>query len=436
MENETAIEYKNLYTGIFSAYYFIEGMNQSILAVIVPIYLLNILGSIKPSELTLIASVVLIPWAIKLIFGILSDKISIKNFGRRRPWIVGSGFLGGIIWILIPQFLPQDASAVTFFAIAGFMIMLGVAMGDTALDGLLLDICPKEQLGRSQGFCWGFRNVGVIAGGPLIAVLIAFVSVEMIFVIFGILMILFSLLTLVVKEAQRPAEFEIGTHLKNVFTTGKNWKVFVWAFFDTIVEAVVVLFVALYLLIQMDFVQPVGATIDLLEEDINLYIPQANINLIIALGIIGGALLGGYVADLKSRKIATYLGYVVAISSYLLMIINLGWIMFIVFAIVVGVGFGIRNAAYAAVLGEVSQKYPEIDSTYYSIGTSMSNLGSTIGLLVVGAMFDILAGFTSDILVIYSGIFLFMAIIQVMGPIFFAFIKSEEYELKKIEKKD
>lgn len=422
--------YKNAYSGIFSAYYFIEGMNQSIIAVIVPIYLLSLIGSISPSVIALLASIVMIPWAIKLIFGILSDKFSVKNYGRRRPWILAAGLISGIVWILTPFIMPRDSTVVYYFMGAGFLSALGVAMGDTALDGLILDICPKDQLGRVQGFCWGSRSVGVMVGGPLIALVIVFMPIEAIFLIFGILILIFSLLTLIVKEPPISTSFELGTQLKSVFKTGKNWKVFIWAFWDTIVEAVVVLFVSLYLLIQLGFVQPEGATIDLLDDDINLYVPQAFITLIIGIGIIIGAVVGGFIAD-RSRKKAIYIAYFVAIPSYLIMVINIAPGLFIVFAIIIGLGYGLRNAAFAAVLGEISQQYPKINSTYYSIGTSFANLGGTLGLLLVGEMFNVFAGFSSDIIVIYGGVFIFMALLQIAAPIFFAFIKSEEYEITR-----
>lgn len=428
MENKE-IEYKPLYTTIFSAYYFIEGMNTSMFAVVVPIYLLNLIGTIDASTLAFLASVVMMPWAIKFLYGIMGDKIGHKQLGRRKPWIIGTGFLSGITWIIIPLIIQPNESAIMVFTIGGLFIMLGAAMGDTSLDGFILDICPKQQLGRTQGFCWGFRSVGTIAGGPLMAFIITILNAELMFMIFGILTIIFSISTIIINHIEIP-EVEIRKNFKKMFLTKKNWKVYLWSFFDSVVDDVIILFVALFLLIQMGFVQSTGASIDLLEEDVNLYIPQANINLIVSIGIIIGALAGGTIADKKSRKFAVYLGYLIAISSVFLILLNWGVFFLIVFAIIIGLGWGWRNASYSAVLGEISKQYPEMDSTFFSIGTSFANIGAVVGLVIAGALFDVFSNLTTNFLVIYAGVFIFMAIFQGLAPLMFSRIKSNEYEFK------
>ena len=59
-----------------------------------------------------------------------------------------------------------------YLTLLGFVLILGVAISDTAMDGFILDICPKEKLGRTTGTVWAFRSLGIIIGGPIILTLI------------------------------------------------------------------------------------------------------------------------------------------------------------------------------------------------------------------------------------------------------------------------
>lgn len=422
-------EFKSSYIGIFSLNYLTQGINQSIVAVIIPIYLLNLLGTIGADVIATIASIALMPWAIKFLYGILSDRFGSKKFGRRKPWIVLPLSYSGIIWIIVP-FILTPANAILLLMVCGFIINLGVAMGDTAIDGMILDSCPKSQLGRTQGFCWGFRSVGTIAGGPLLAIMLSFVRIGFIFIGLGVIMILFSLLILLIRHVPYENKAKIGKNLKLMFGKAKNWKVYGFAATNAIVDGVIVLFLSLFILIQMGYIRPDGATLSILEEDINLYQPQAFITFIVGLGVVAGALIGGRIADLVSRKLAVYSSFIITSISLLLFLIPVPLIFLLIFGCLLGSTAGWRNSGYSAVVGEISQQYPEMDSTYYAICNSFANLGTVIGLEITGAIFAYVSTITSDVMVIYGTIFVFMAILQNLGIIFFRLINPKEYEYK------
>ena len=50
-------------------------------------------------ESIVIQAVIWIPWFLKLIFGVLSDNVPVKSYGRRKPYIFLAGILGIIGWI-------------------------------------------------------------------------------------------------------------------------------------------------------------------------------------------------------------------------------------------------------------------------------------------------------------------------------------------------
>ena len=426
------VELKRSYIGIFSLNYFVQGINQSMFTTIIPIYLFYLLSPapVDAGQIASMMSIILLPFGVKFIYGILSDKIGFKNLGRRKPWIIGASFLSGLIWIIFPFILTPN-NAMSLVTILGIVIVIGVAMADTAIDGLILDLYPKERLGRVQGICWGFRSVGIIAGGPLLVVLIIMTggTTEMIFIVLGIAMMAFSFTTLMVKERIKIIEVNAKENLKIIFGKRKNWKVYVFSLFNAFCDGIVFVLVPLFILIQWGLVSAAGASIDLIGDPTKqeLYAPQAFIAFIIGVGVITGALIGGRIADLQSRKRSVIMSFILTTISFLLFIIPIIWPVLIIFSLILGSSAGWRNSAFSAVIGQESQQYPEMDSTYYATCNSFTNLGSTIGLQLTSVLIGILAGLQT--FWIYAILFLFLAIVMNIGLGTFFILDPKDYEV-------
>ena len=429
---ESVVELKKSYIGIFSLNYFVQGINQSMFTTIIPIFLFYLLSPapVDAAQIASMMSIVLLPFGVKFIYGILSDKFGFKKLGRRKPWIIGPSIVSGLIWILFP-FILTASNAMSLVTFLGVLIVIGVAMGDTAIDGLILDLYPKERLGRVQGICWGFRSVGIIAGGPLLIVLILLLGgfVELIFIGLGIAMMIFSFTTLMVKETVKNIEINAVENLKVIFGKRKNWKVYAFSLFNAFCDGIVFVLVPLFILIQWGLVVATGATMDLIGDPTrpDLYAPQALVAFIIGLGVIIGAIIGGRIADLQSRKRSVYISFILTTISFLLFIIPISWPVLMIFSLLLGSSAGWRNSAFSAVIGQESQQYPEMDSTYYATCNSFSNLGSTIGLQLTSILIGVLAGLQA--FWIYAIIFLFMAIVMNIGLIPFVTMDPKDYEI-------
>ena len=421
-------QYKNSYTGIFSLNYFIQGLNTSMFVTVVPIYILSTFGTINQAAIAFMLSILLIPATIKLLYGILTDKFAFKKFGRRKPWIIFSSSFSGIIWFIIPFIMPStSAGAITLFTISGFFISIGMFMSDTATDGFILDSCPKEKLGRVQGFCWGLRAIGIIAGGPAILLILVYLPIELLFTTLGILMIIFSLFTLLIPIAQHDKEIAIIPNLKLIFKRAENWKVFSFSFFSSIGGGVVAAFVALYILIQAGFLSPEGASLSSLD-DTSLYEPQAFISFLISLGIFAGAIIGGLVADKKSRRTALFLSVGLTATSLVLLLLPVSVPILLFFAFFVGFASGWGFASFTAIAAEYSQQYPDFNSSYYSICVSFVNFGTVIGFIFTGIMFSTVSRTITDIRIIYGIIFVSMAISYILILIPFLLMDRQQYE--------
>lgn len=433
MENNE-FEYKKSYTGIFGLNYFTQGIYTSIFTMVIPVYLLITYGSINIAALAFMLSIILIPTTIKIVYGIITDKVGIRNLGRRKPWIIFPVSVGGIVWIIITFMIPSTSdAAIRLFTVAGLITSFCVYFSDTALDGFILDICPKSELGRTQGFCWGLRAAGIIFGGPVILLFLVYIPIEIIFISFGIMMITFSLFTLFIKDIKKHKTINIGATIKEIFKKSENWKLFVYSFFLQIVGGVVYTFLALYILIKMGLVKQVGASTGALG-DVSIYESQAFITAIISIGIITGSLLGGIIADKKSRRLAVILGLSLYVTSLLLLILPVPISILIVFAFLVGAASAWYWAAYSAIAGEYSKKYPEMASTFFSICLSFINLGTIIGLIITGIWFNIISKGTTDALIIFGTLFILMAVLEAFSIIPFLMLDRKNYEYKLAEK--
>jgi MFS family permease len=416
-------EFKNYYIAIFSVNYLFQGIDQSLFAIIIPIYLISIIGVLDASAIAFLGSIIGLPWILKILYGMIGDKFGSKRFGRRRPWIIGMVSFAGIVWIImgIPNFYTPS-NAITAFTIMGFLIFLGMAFGDTIVDGLVLDITPKEKLGRTAGYTWGLRSVGAIAGGPAFAILLVsgLLNVSMLFIIVGILTILSSLLIIFIKEPKEYPEAKLGLHLKNMFNNSRDWKAYAFSLFAAMVENVGILIISIFILVKMGVLTSVGTELSLPSGEVDVYLYNAFITMIVSLGVVTGAIIAGQIADKKTRRLSVLSAFIITTITLFLMIIPLAWPILLIFSSFVGIAIGWRHSSYAAVVTEISKLHPEMDSTYYSLCNAFANLGGILGLSLSGIVLELTAS--------YIYVFIFVAVISNLGLIGFLLLNPKDYE--------
>jgi MFS family permease len=196
------IEYKTSYSTIFVLFYFIEGIVQGVPSLLFPPLLAQIFGgSYDIASWLIVYSIGNLPWSIKLIVGIFNDRWGSKKFGRRFPWIIVFGIFGAVWWFIMAGYLPQNSSIYSFLALYYFMIMLSMAFADTALDGLILDVVPKERLGKIQGLTWAMLLLGMGAGGMLLGLIFLSLGLaNILFILTGILMLMVCILPYFIEE--------------------------------------------------------------------------------------------------------------------------------------------------------------------------------------------------------------------------------------------
>ena len=101
-----------------------------------------------------------VAWAIKPIYGWLTDNFNWYGLGYRRPWTVVGTLIGGAAFAALPSFQPSDAAQWSNFLLLIFLRSAGIAQADAATDGLLVDADVGALGSISQGVMNSGRNVG------------------------------------------------------------------------------------------------------------------------------------------------------------------------------------------------------------------------------------------------------------------------------------
>jgi PAT family beta-lactamase induction signal transducer AmpG len=109
-----------------------------------------------------VQSIALIPLILRFLGGPLSDRVNLFGLGHRRPYIVLGLLLQGLGFIGLTRFNPVQS--LTAFTASAIVAVLGLALYDTANDGMILDTIPADIRPRTQGFFIFARFVGAMLG--------------------------------------------------------------------------------------------------------------------------------------------------------------------------------------------------------------------------------------------------------------------------------
>ncbi|MHA1274205.1 MAG: MFS transporter [Promethearchaeota archaeon] len=448
-------EFKKSYPFIFSFFYLVQGLYNGLQAIVLPIYLITVVERIDLALILIILSIGVIPWSVKFLIGMANDKYSTR-YGRRKPWIFIFGIWGGIWFIiagiLLPQLLGLETSTLIMF-VAFFALCwnIGWAVCDTALDGLILDVTPKEDLGKVQGYTWSMNLFGSTAGGIIIGVLVLMFDLfTFFFVLEGILLFIACIFPFYIKESELPEDIHVWDDLKEIMSEGKNWKLFILSILDSIPYAVVTLAYGLLIIIYwpIPLVEIEITSISLSAESLDLFMIFAIFGAIGGIGVILGCTITGRISD-KSRKKGVYFAHIIYIPFVIICVLfsgvffggNVAIVLAIIMTILLGIGEGSLTTSFQAVRGDFARHYPDSDSTFYALVISCLNAGQMIGFALAGFLLIIFSNIFTEFWVIFLYIMLIMAGIQMASFGIFLTIDSKEYEFihnikKTPDKKD
>jgi len=283
--------------------------------------------------------------------------------------------------------------------------MTGMALYDTATDGLALDTTPEDEQGTIQGLMVGGRALGVTVISVFFGFFANFFSWRIAFWSLAALSAVVLLLAFFIKEAaerERP-EFEWSA-----FKALGRVEVFSLAILG-----------ALYSFI-----------INAAAEIMNPYFESRfTITAFIAglysavwgLGIIIGGVLGGRGTDKLGHRQSVWVAMILSFVSILLFLVVPNEYVSFVIALILGFAFGFYETVYFAT--SMARTDPRIAASMFSILMAIANIGTGIGLAVTGALVDS-AG--------YPLTFIIIAVLNLLAlpliPLVFARKKSDLVE--------
>ncbi len=144
--------------------YVAQGVPEGLLYVAVPAWLAA--QGTPPEAIGTYIAIILLPWSLKLINGVVMDRVTFLPMGRRRPWLLAAQASLVLTLVAFGAQAPE-ADDLTYLIIVGFLVNLAGAFQDVAIDGMAVDIVPEHERARANGLMWGGKTLG-IAGASIV----------------------------------------------------------------------------------------------------------------------------------------------------------------------------------------------------------------------------------------------------------------------------
>lgn len=163
-----------------------------------------------PAEMAAITGLFTLPWAIKPIYGFISDGFPLWGY-RRRSYLVLSGLVGFVCYLCLGtdfggtlEALPEVYQVRA--TIAAFILSsASIAFSDVVADGIVVQKTRESSqdtalAGSLQSLCWGSAAFGGLLSAYFSGSLLELMGAQQVFTITSILPILVSLIALAIDE--------------------------------------------------------------------------------------------------------------------------------------------------------------------------------------------------------------------------------------------
>ena len=210
--------------------YFIAGAT-SLAGVATTFFFKDDLG-LSIAQVQILGSIAIIPWSIKPIYGILSDRLPIWKL-RRKPYLFIAGLFGSAGYLLMATVVQSFTGAIVSSVISA----LGFALADVIVDGIVAERSrTQREAGKLQTICRASLMTGAIAVSYLSGILVESIGARNVFFITGALPIFTSLFALLICEESNAVTIKISVReilksIKAMCTPAVCWSIaflFIW----------------------------------------------------------------------------------------------------------------------------------------------------------------------------------------------------------------
>jgi len=211
-----------MYFRLQGIFYFLQGFFMTGFMVYGGVSLAN--WGLPLVQQTATQATIAIPAYFKMFTALLSDRVPIWRWGRRKPYI----FLGLILFVpaFAYMFSIQEFSSLWILSMA--TVMAAWVLVDGTLDALTVDITPVVHQGAMQGVANGSRMVGYAAGTVVVPILgpkIGWSTTVGIIALFAVLQGVVALLykEIPVTRQDLRKQLPVGKVFKKSFGSAKPW---------------------------------------------------------------------------------------------------------------------------------------------------------------------------------------------------------------------
>ncbi|TFG08136.1 MAG: MFS transporter [Promethearchaeota archaeon] len=365
------VEHGLLRNSIFSIVYMHQGFIEVFLFIYMALYMISFGVSLTLIGLTIF--IVNLPWIIKPIYGITTDRKGSKKWGRRIPYMLSTSIFSGIMFFFIIPLNPN--SDWLFFTVVTTLAYLFSGISDTATDGLVVDSTSPENRGKVQSICWGSKLGGYVIASLLVGFMVELLSWTIYFIFMGIFLLLPIPLFFIAREPvyEIPEKFP-WKDLKSVFKKRLIWIILI-----------------LFILIEFGVYVVLSMMPLFLSIDLNLSL--SNVGIVMTAGSLGffiGCLISGPIFDRLSRRAGVMMTIAFMLVMFFLVSTIINFTMALIFVLIFGLAWGLFQIIQLIVSMDICKK--SISATMFSIYMSVYNLGNALGALF-GAIFAEAFGF-------------------------------------------
>lgn len=147
-------------------------------------------------QVQILGSLGIIPWSIKPLYGLLSDRLPLRGL-RRKPYLFLAGLLGATGYFSLATWVEGFAGA----AAALLVSAAGFALADVIVDGIVAERSrTQKEAGRLQSICRASLLVGALIVSYASGILVAWIGARNVFFVTGFLPLLTCAFALIITE--------------------------------------------------------------------------------------------------------------------------------------------------------------------------------------------------------------------------------------------
>ncbi len=351
---------------MFGLLYFIQGAILSYFTGFNGIYLISF--GVDMKGVGLIGLIGMMPFVLKIFLGILSDRVNLFGLGYRKPYILLGVLIQMAALVVVPLINPGTHFGL--YALLGFFLMGGMALYDTATDGLALDTTPEKEQGTIQGFMVGGRALGVTVISLFFGFFVDFISWSFAFWSLAVISFLVLILAFFIKESRVTERLA-----------------FEWSAFKAFGRREILTLAILGALYSFIINSAAEIMNPFFEDKFTITAFWAGLySAIWGLGIVFGGLLGGKGTDKLGHRRSVVVAMIVSFIAILLFVVVPDPRMAFPVVLVFGFAYGFYETVYFA--ASMARTDARIAAAMFSVLMAIANIGTGVGLALTGVMVD------------------------------------------------